>query len=299
MIHSLDQLREAFALHEYAILSKGRYTVQPDSSVKIDKSVKFKVPWVSVQLSNSATIAHKYLEERWHWANIELFGGEMKMPVLTMEDHKALGFWRSGDRKLNLQKKLFKLKTDEQILGTLFHEMAHQYEDEVAKTPWRERMQDAGHGPGWIDIMNKIGMPPDKNFTGDDVVLKTEKEKENLNLRNSAQNTEFDPKMLQPKDFEGKEYLYAYFINYMLKEEPIIVLNKPVQAGKYDSTSRIMYYYLDKRIITRGQFPSHVNIRACKKLSPRELASFPAFFKTVDAMKSIAFGLSMIRSSNF
>lgn len=144
--------------------------VDANSGVTLPSTVKFEVPYSFAKLSQSKATQEAYLLERWKWFNENLFGGRMTPPkfeiMKNMVNPKTLGLWFPGRNLIKLAGKLFRLPTDVQPLGTLVHEMAHQYVDTILQ----QRHEDA-HGPTWKHVMVQVGMPPDAKYTGDYVEM--------------------------------------------------------------------------------------------------------------------------------
>lgn len=242
----------------------------PYSLCKIDKGTTFKL---------------KYIKERWHYFNAELFGSAMKEPNLQVDkafkNPKTLGFWRPWDRVLLMAHKMFVLPTDKQILGTLVHEMAHQYDAEVLKTPIMERMIKRGHGPTWDHIMKSIGMPADATYAGDSDELLDEKQKENLDTRR-ATSVE-NPNKITEADFEGKQYIYAMWLNRKGEAEPIILVNRKVNVS---SSGDVSYRGFGKSDIKSGM-PHFVYLSTTVKPTAAQLRKFPSEFHTTRALELI------------
>lgn len=107
----------------------------------------------------------QYLEERWHFFNKELYGGVMKLPPFRINNKKkTLGLWYPGARRMEFGKRMFKLggvSGEKDLLGTLVHEMAHQYVTTVLHTAEKD-----AHGPVWQHVMSSIGMDTDDKYRG-------------------------------------------------------------------------------------------------------------------------------------
>lgn len=120
-------------------LSRGPITVDEAAGVLIP-NVKFPTTLSLGSIEGGGTTYKiKYLTERWNWFNTHLFGGVMKQPKFeitrSMPDIKQFGSWQPGTRILRMHPKLWALKSEAQCLGTLVHEMAHQYEGEHNRRP--------------------------------------------------------------------------------------------------------------------------------------------------------------------
>lgn len=129
--------------------------------------VKFPTAFSLGSLEQGKTFKIKYLTERWHWFNQHSFGGAMKLPnefeiTKNFKDIKLFGSWTPGKRLLKMHPKLWLLKSESQCLGTLLHEMAHQYVDEHIPDARREDP----HGPTWKSVMTKIGLSPAAKWNG-------------------------------------------------------------------------------------------------------------------------------------
>lgn len=170
---------------EVATLSPGPITVDAHAGVLIP-GVKFPTPFTYAKIAPGLSFKVKYIEERWHWFNKHLFGGVMKPPLeieITRNtgEIKTFGSWTSGYRLLKMHPKLWELKDESQALGTLVHEMAHQYETEHRPRSHDEILKggaDRGaHGPTWQAIMAEIGMPVDATYKGGRQALQTDSER--------------------------------------------------------------------------------------------------------------------------
>lgn len=158
-------------------LSRGPIEVDADAGVLIP-GVKFNTAFSFGVLGGKAFMI-RYLTERWHWFNQHLFGHAMTLPnfeiTKNFKEVKLLGSYTGGRvRLLKIHPKLFDLKTEATVLGTLVHEMAHQYEMEVTPRPIGE---DA-HGATWQRIMHSIGLPTGATYTGGRQALQDRQERE-------------------------------------------------------------------------------------------------------------------------
>lgn len=140
-------------------------------------NVKFPTAFSLGALEQGKTFKIKYLKERWTWFNDHCFGGDMKMPkefdiTKNFQDIKLFGSWTPSERKIKMHPKLWQLKDESQCLGTLAHEMAHQYVSE--KYP-EARREDA-HGPTWKSVMTRIGLSPSAKWNGRQEDLRSLKE---------------------------------------------------------------------------------------------------------------------------
>lgn len=138
----------------------GNYVVDTDDGLLIDKSVKFKVAFSLGSLEAGKTFKLRYLVERWTWFNDHCFGGQMKVPdfeiTKNFKDIKLFGSWAPFLRVISMHPKLWSLKSESQLLGTLLHEMCHQYVGEVMDPYPKE----TAHGPIWQGTMRAVGMSP-------------------------------------------------------------------------------------------------------------------------------------------
>ena len=93
-----------------------------------------------------------------------MFGSQMKEPTDLVIGSRTtvLGTWSPWKRQLLVSAVCFSHKTEEHALGTLAHEMAHQYESEHSPRPYGE---DA-HGQMWRNIMLSIGFSDRSKFYG-------------------------------------------------------------------------------------------------------------------------------------
>ena len=142
-------------------------------------NVKFPTAFSLGQLEgNGKTFKTKYLKERWHWFNNHCFGGVMKEPDVweitkAFKDIKLFGSWTSSSRRIKMHPKLWELKDERQCLGTLLHEMAHQYVFE--HEPWAAH--EDSHGPSWQNAMIRLGMSKAAKWRGKQEDLQGQKER--------------------------------------------------------------------------------------------------------------------------
>jgi hypothetical protein len=272
-----------------ASLSKGRITVDSSSGVTIDPEVKFKVPYAFCKIDKGTTFKLKYVKERWHWLNTELFGSKMVEPHFVVgkafKNPKTLGHWKAYTKELLIANKIFLLPYDKQVLGTLVHEMSHQYDSEILQTPVRVRMIKGGHGPSWDYVMKSVGMPPDDKFAGDSTELLDEQQKENLEIKKA--NPKDAPNKITPESFGKERYIPALYITNRGTTQPIILLNKRL------GSNRDVYAYFDKKDIISGYhgYPNWVLINSCMKPTPSQLKKFPSEFNTIRALENIRYEL--------
>lgn len=204
------------------------------SGIEVDPEVKFKTTFSIARIDRGTAFKLRYLKERWVFFNKELFGNEMEIPKFVIlkafKNPKILGLWSSQDKTISVAHKVFTLENDKQLLGTLVHEMAHEYDSEVAKTPMSELFRYRGHGPNWKHIMTSIGMPPDVAFTGDFTELMDKQQKDNIALRNATPN--LAPNKITPESFNQDGYVYAIHINSLGKLRPVIIINNRTSTDK-------------------------------------------------------------------
>lgn len=120
--------------------------------------------------TTDAATAHTYatLQEAFDYFNRELFGGELPDCLITLNtvSKKARGFYyprkfaeRNGNGghvdEVALNPETFKGRSDEDIVSTLVHEMAHLWQEHNGK-PSRNRY----HNREWADKMEELGLVP-------------------------------------------------------------------------------------------------------------------------------------------
>ena len=268
---------------EEASLSHGRLTVDSSSGISLPPDIKFKTPFAFCKISQGSTFKMKYLSERWHFFNKELFGGSMTEPKLIItkafKHMKTLGFWRPYTKELSIHHKLFTLDSDKQILGTLVHEMAHEYDSDILQTPIRERMIKKGHGPSWDGIMRSIGLPADAMFAGDSDELIDEEQKENLNIRRGKVES---PNKITPASFDGKPYIPVMFIKGSGALEPMLLLDSQLVHGEPNSS----YRGFTKKDLRTGSC-WYVDIDNCLKPTSAQLKKFPPEFDTIRTLEIV------------
>ena len=139
-------------------------TTPDDGLILLDtKSVKIRGQW-SVARIGGLVWYRRWLVNRWHVLNELMFGSQMKEPTDLVIGSRTtvLGTWSPWKRQLLVSAVCFSHKTEEHALGTLAHEMAHQYESEHSPRPYGE---DA-HGQMWKNIMLSIGFSDRSKFYG-------------------------------------------------------------------------------------------------------------------------------------
>ena len=139
-------------------------TTPDDGLILLDtKSVKIRGQW-SVARIGGLVWYRRWLVNRWHVLNELMFGSQMKEPTDLVIGSRTtvLGTWSPWKRQLLVSAVCFSHKTEEHALGTLAHEMAHQYESEHSPRPYGE---DA-HGQMWRNIMLSIGFSDRSKFYG-------------------------------------------------------------------------------------------------------------------------------------
>ena len=122
-------------------------TTSDDGLVLLDtKSIPTRGQWSVVRIGGPAWY-RRWLVNRWNVLNELLFDSRMKEPTDLVIGSRTtvLGTWSPWKRQLLVSAVCFSHKTEEHALGTLAHEMAHQYESEHSPRPYGE---DA-HGQMW------------------------------------------------------------------------------------------------------------------------------------------------------
>lgn len=106
------------------------------------------------------------LQQAYDFLNARLFGGELPNVLVTLQRHaRSYGYFapdrfagRSGDKtahELALNPDIFGDRTDEQIISTLAHEMAHVWQQTHGTPPRRSY-----HDRQWAAKMKEIGLQP-------------------------------------------------------------------------------------------------------------------------------------------
>jgi hypothetical protein len=214
----------------------------------------------------------RYLTERWHWFNQHLFDHAMTLPnfeiTKNFKEVKLLGSYTGGSiRLLKIHPKLFDLKTEATVLGTLVHEMAHQYEMEVTPKPSGED----SHGQTWQRIMHSIGLPTGAKYTGGRQSLQDRQEREAV--EKLARRTS----LLTFKDLAPGGNRLMYVESLSGKETPILAIGEekysPVLHGvrkllgcsAKDAQKNVMNWYPLTRLY---------------KLDALEVRNFPEILKS-------------------
>ena len=110
--------------------------------------------------------AYRAIQEAYDFFNAELFGGSLPHVLVTLQRHaKARGYFsperftgRTEDaaaHELAMNPDSFNGRSDELILSTLAHEMAHVWQQSHGTPPRRSY-----HDRQWAAKMKEIGLPP-------------------------------------------------------------------------------------------------------------------------------------------
>lgn len=152
-------------IRTHANLSSQGIEVLEHGAVRIPAAVKFKFYYSLCDLDTAETYRLSYMKERWDYFNKHLFGGVMKEPKFVVsKKKKSLGVWYAGTKRMEFGTQMFRLPSETTFLGTMVHEMAHQYDSDVLHTPYHAATK--GHGPSWMHIMESIGMISDRYYRG-------------------------------------------------------------------------------------------------------------------------------------
>jgi hypothetical protein len=141
------------------------YKTTPDDGLVLlrEQTVKIRGAWTTTRIGGPIWY-RRWLINRWGVLNEIMFGSLLEQPLDFVIEGKGavLGTWMPRRRSLTLSSLCFAHKTEEHALGTLAHEMAHQFESEVSPRPYGE---DA-HGPMWSNIMLSLGFTDRSKFYG-------------------------------------------------------------------------------------------------------------------------------------
>ena len=127
-------------------------------------TTKFRSSFHAARLDDGQELQLRYLRERYQWLNKVAFNSCLTMPTIAIGVSKRtwLGAWYPISLKIGINPRLFQLANESTVLGTLIHEMAHQFESCHHRRPTRE---DA-HGATWQLIMLKLGLTARAEFYG-------------------------------------------------------------------------------------------------------------------------------------
>lgn len=198
-----------------ANLSSEGINVHEHGGVSIPSSVKFKTHYSVCSMDNAESYRIDYLKERWHYFNRHLFGGLLKEPAFRVTNKtRKLGTWFPTSKRIEIAKKMFKQPNDINFLGTLVHEMAHQYDDTILFSGDLE-----GHGPAWQHIMQSIGLTSDPKYRGPELKTTDRLQKEKEVKRILDNNQSFDV-----ESFRSDKYEVLRYVNpSRMKDVPVIV----------------------------------------------------------------------------
>jgi hypothetical protein len=210
--------------------------VLPHGAVKIrNPAFKYSYSVCSIGgISNDDFYVTEYLKERWEFFNKHLYGGVMKCPPFKINRKKRiLGLWRPYSHLMEFGKQMFDLggmTGEKDLLGTLVHEMAHQYVSEILHSPEKD-----AHGPVWQHVMQSVGMTTDAKYTGPRLKTKKQIEREE-EVRQRLQNNQrlVDKQVESPTTLKIEKYTVFRYLNPdKAKDMPVIV--EPGIPGMYAS----------------------------------------------------------------
>lgn len=125
-------------------------------------------------MTNRPTAEYTSFDEAYDYFNAKLFEGKLPLALITLNrKSKAYGYFSperfisraNGSEKVDeiaLNPDGFEVRTDEQILSTLVHEMAHLWQQHFGEPP-----RKCYHDREWADKMQDIGlMPTDTGMSG-------------------------------------------------------------------------------------------------------------------------------------
>lgn len=117
-------------------------------------------------MNTTTTAEYGAFQAAYDYFNNELFGGALPDLLITLQRHaKTYGYFapkrfagriaQSTTHELAMNPDGFSGRTDEEILSTLVHEMAHVWQQEHGKPP-----RKAYHDRQWAAKMKEIGLQP-------------------------------------------------------------------------------------------------------------------------------------------
>ncbi len=213
------------------------------------KGVKFVTAFSLGQLEAGTQFKIKYLKERWAWFNDHCFGGVMKPPdsweiSKNFKDIKLFGSWNSFYRRIKMHPKLWQLKNESQCLGTLLHEMAHQYETEHEP---RGQAEDA-HGPTWQGIMRRVGLSPRAKWVGKQEDLRS------IHEERVVQRMQRATRKATPELLVG-EYNLAVYVNMVKgRKTPLVIIGGFVRTPAEGWRTTFVPGFSDKVLTTNDLF---------------------------------------------
>lgn len=123
---------------------------------------------------NKPVEEYSVFDQAYDYFNASLFGGKLPLCLITLSRKaKAYGYFsperfvsrNNGDQKVDeiaLNPDGFEVRSDQEILGTLVHEMAHLWQQHFGEPP-----RKCYHDREWADKMEEIGlMPTDTGLVG-------------------------------------------------------------------------------------------------------------------------------------
>lgn len=89
----------------------------------------------------------------WQHANRSYLASALKPPVLTIDvvSHAVLGRWRRQIREISISEAHILAQPWEEVEATLYHEMAHQFADEVLQAH-----DESAHGPAFAEGCRRL-----------------------------------------------------------------------------------------------------------------------------------------------
>lgn len=257
------------------------------ASIWIDGHL-FKTP-ISYCVIEGRSTRYKetYLLERWKYLNEHCFSSKMQAPTMfeivrNTVSVKTLGVWDPSSKKMFFHPKLFDLKDEGILLGTIIHEMAHQYVSEVLKASWSD--QKSAHGPIWQQVMADLGLPVDAKYLGGSETLLNRKQRKAKEEHLNSGGGE-----LRAIDFAGSVLNYGWFFNRKLhKRLPVIVIGNGVLKDRRSGYNGVYLPIIDVNQIVDSSYrwiPPHswCLIDQLTKVSRLGAMTFPEELRTPDA----------------
>lgn len=278
-------------------LSPAGAIIRPDAATVLPDSAKFITRYSLCKVESGTSYKMRWLVERWTWCNTHMFGGRLRTPnfvISRANKDKTLGVWRPSKREMELAHKLFLLKDEAHAVGTLIHEMAHQYNDEVEHTTSLEDREDdfrtKGHGRVWKSIMERLGQPTDAGFTGDHTELLDYKKQKVIEQLDSGQRI-----LINNTELQKKEKHFLVFVDKKKGTEKIICATNKVRPKPNHPTEVLVAAFdtTQVRYLAFSWYPlssCYVAMPSKVKKEAPELLSVAAEYKHEEIMRHLSPG---------
>lgn len=198
----------------------------------------------------------KHIEAVWEKANEVLFEGKMKKPRFSLLKgasasnftKRGLWSWNGDSGTLSISPHLYSTRREAFVVGTIVHEMCHQYNTEVDRLSREEMAVEAGHGPEWRRRMEIVGLVPSRYSKYDNVSLmgQSTRRKETLAKVNAKMSDRTPAKRALSK-LTMRTVLSRVSLSHLNTKDTEAVLDYVVLVG-YKSKVQLYVLGLDRKV---------------------------------------------------